>query len=254
MSRKFSVVIGNPPYQSTHRSGNTLWNKFIHQNLNRLQPEGYLMYVTPPRWRSPEDKLNTLFQDYQLVFLSIHSTKEGIETFNASTPYDVYCIQNQKPYQPTTIYNEGEYDVSSWPLIPNHSFDYWKDVFNNNQPRLKVYQSYSHEDRNHHMSQVQTKHHPYPIIHKLTEQGIEYLYSSKRHQHQNTPKLVFTDQGRVKPVLDETSGCGKHIQYTLDTTNQMKEYLSSDEFQSIRSSVQYSMQYQSHKPLNYISI
>ena len=91
---KFSVVIGNPPYQAgTKSSGNTIWDKIVAQSLDLLNDGGYLLFINPPRWRQPEDDLSYIYKDYQLISLKIYDSKSGQKVFKASTPFDVYTIQ-----------------------------------------------------------------------------------------------------------------------------------------------------------------
>ena len=256
---KFSVVIGNPPYQAgTKSSGNTIWDKFVAQSLELLEDDGYLMFINPPRWRQPNDRLSYVYQKYQLISLKINDAKVGKKVFKASTPFDVYTIQKTAPYKKSYIeFSDGvsgTYDASKFPFIPNSMIDFWTQAFASNDEKLKVYQSYSHEARLKHMSKVETESHVHPIIEKLNAQGITYLYSSKVHEHQNTPKTIFRDQGKSMATVNESGGCGRHIYYVLDTSPAMVDFLNGDRFTKIKESVLFSQRYLSDKPLNFIPL
>ena len=255
----FDVVIANPPYQAnTKSSGNTIWDKFVATSLDLLKDGGFLHFINPPRWRQPNDRLSYIYKDYQLVSLKIHDANVGKKVFNASTPFDVYTIEKVKPYKKTHIeFSDGvvgEYDVTDMPFIPNSMIDFWTEAFASDGEKLKVYQSYSHESRLKHMSKIESDQCKYPIIEKLNGEGVTYLYSSKMHEHQFTPKVVFRDQGKSMAKYDDGGGCGRHIYYVLNTSKQMIDFLNGDKFDKIKESVLFSQRQISDKPLNYIPL
>jgi site-specific DNA-methyltransferase (adenine-specific) len=55
---KFDVVLGNPPYQNSHKKdneskrkvGNKLWYQFIFKADELVKPNGYVAMVTPNQW------------------------------------------------------------------------------------------------------------------------------------------------------------------------------------------------------------
>jgi hypothetical protein len=58
MPKKFSVVIGNPPYQPDIKkegkgsgSGNKIWHKFVELGFELCEDYGYTIMVTPNNWR-----------------------------------------------------------------------------------------------------------------------------------------------------------------------------------------------------------
>lgn len=50
---KFDVVVGNPPFQDTHRSGNPLWPLFTKKGFEVVSEDGYVGLITPGRWVLP---------------------------------------------------------------------------------------------------------------------------------------------------------------------------------------------------------
>jgi len=118
---KFDVIIGNPPYQGTAgtQTGQTIWDKIVAVSLEHIKEGGYLNFINPGRWRQAEDKLRYIYKHYQLVYLSIHTVKDGIKTFGAHTNYDVYMIRKQVPDRCARIRftdgTEGEYMPQRWP-------------------------------------------------------------------------------------------------------------------------------------------
>lgn len=258
LDMQFDVIIANPPYQSTANSGNTLWDKFVAMSLDLLKDGGHMKFINPPRWRQPEDNLSYIYKKYQLVSLSIHSVKDGRKTFGADTPYDVYHIEKVKPYKKTKIHfidgTQGEYDVTNLPFIPNYMMEFWIEAFAHEGEKLSVYHSYSHEDRCKHMSKKKTPTHIYPIIQKVTANGLVYLYSSKKHIHQYDEKVVFRDQGKPFAQLDNESGCGKHTIYTLNTSQNVIDFLNSEEYDKVVESVKFSQRQVFPKPLSFLPL
>ena len=55
---KFDVIVGNPPYQNSHKKddeskrkvGNKLWYQFIFKADNLIKPNGYVAMVSPNQW------------------------------------------------------------------------------------------------------------------------------------------------------------------------------------------------------------
>jgi len=258
LDMQFDTIIANPRYQSVSNSGNTLWDKFVVQSLDMLRDGGNMFFINPPRWRQPEDALSYIYRQYQLVSLSIHSVKDGRKTFGADTPYDVYRIEKVKPYKKTKIRFvdgvEGEYDVTNLPFIPNCMMDFWIRAFEYEGEKLSVYHSYSHEDRLKHMSKKQSPVHVYPIVQKVTADGVVYLYSSKKHIHQHDEKIVFRDQGKPFARLDTNSGCGKHTYYTLNTSQKVIDFFNGEQYNKIIESVKFSQRQVFPKPLSFIPL
>jgi hypothetical protein len=50
--------------------------------------------VHPALWRKPEHKLFNILRD-NLIYLEIHSSKDGIKTFSAETRYDWYIYSKK---------------------------------------------------------------------------------------------------------------------------------------------------------------
>jgi hypothetical protein len=193
----------------------------------------------------------------------MHTAKDGKSTFNAYTPYDVYVIKKVKPTQLTKVtFVDGttEYiDVTQLPFIPNSHFNFWSRCFNDNSEKVEFLWGYSHDPRLSHMSKSETATHCYPITHNFTEDSLTFMYSSKQHEYQHHPKVLLRDQGNPKPVYDNGKyGCGRHTIFVPVENEQegqeIIDFLNSQEFQSIRSSVTFGQRQFSPKPFNYIPL
>ena len=261
---KFTRIIANPPYQAgTKSSGNTLWDKFVSKSLELLEDGGTMSFISPPRWRQPEDRLQYIYKKYQLVSVSIHSAKDGKSTFNANTPYDVYVIKKVKPTELTKVtFSDGnvEYiDVTKIPFIPNSNWEFWSKCFDDDSKKLEFLWGYSHDSRLSHMSDIKTESHCYPITHNFKDDGLTFMYSSKKHEYQYHPKVLMRDQGNPKAIYDNGQyGCGRHTIFVpVEDEYQGKgiiDFLNSFLFQSIRSSATFGQRQFSPKPFNYIPV
>ena len=215
---KFTVVIGNPPYQAgTKSSGNTIWDKIVAESLELLEDGGYLSFINPPRWRQPEDELSYIYKDYQLVSLKINDAKEGKKVFKASTPFDVYTIQKTAPYKKSYIeFSDGvsgEYDVTNFPFIPNSMIDFWMEAFECDDEKLSAMWTYSHDPRLKHVFTEENKPENaiYPLTHTFTKKGITKRYTTKQHEYQHVSKVIFGDSGEIQPIFDSGEyGCTQH--------------------------------------------
>ena len=122
--KKFDVVVGNPPYQSTSGNkgkGNILWDKFVAKADEQLVKEGgFICLVHPALWRKPNHELQKHFTQNNLRYLEIHDEKDGQKTFGANTRYDWYVLQKSNAVGMTKIKGQDgkvvEIDQLIWQL------------------------------------------------------------------------------------------------------------------------------------------
>ena len=134
----FDAVIGNPPYNSNNKrtTGVTLWQKFIKKSLiELLNKKGYLCFVNPASWRKPvttncnynDELFNMMCHKNQLIYLSIHNTKDGIKTFKCGTRYDWYVIKKMNNKKDSIIRdekgNELKINLLDYKWLPNYNYD-----------------------------------------------------------------------------------------------------------------------------------
>ena len=96
----FDAVIGNPPYNLTENSRNTLWDLFVKYSIQILKSNGLLLYVHPALWRKPVSNKSKIYGLFELmtktntiIYLEIHDTKDGVKTFKCGTRYDYYLLK-----------------------------------------------------------------------------------------------------------------------------------------------------------------
>jgi len=115
---KFSVILGNPPYNKDtskvgKANGNTIWQDFVKKSLDLLSINGFMLMIHPPMWRKPPNEKsksnglwNLLTRENQMIYLEIHNVKDGKNTFRCDTKYDWYIIQKCKAVYKTLFKDE----------------------------------------------------------------------------------------------------------------------------------------------------
>jgi superfamily II DNA or RNA helicase/tRNA1(Val) A37 N6-methylase TrmN6 len=273
---KFNIVIGNPPYQQFKNKtnptagmcGTTLWDKFMQMSIEKLCIQnGYVVLVHPGQWRKPEHELLDLIKQYNLIHLSIHNIVDGQKTFNASTGYDWYVLQNSN-YSGTTIVNDvnnkqSTVNIMNWPFIPNCEFDKVQKLLGDTE--IDVVFSHSHyETRKDWMSKNKTEidvvfdrsnygsdkpnisktkntQFKYPCVYGLTQKdGLKIYWSNTNENgHFGIPKVIIPLSKYTDAFIDDKGEygiCQFAFGIPIDSKKegeQIKQVVISDEFKSI---------------------
>ena len=111
---RFHLVTTNPPFHKRQNNsgkkggGEPLWDKIVvHCIENLLCSGGNLLVVHPAGWRKPKSAhskfttklFNIYTKDNQLLYLSIHNTKEGQTAFHCGTRYDIVYLKKTPRYK-----------------------------------------------------------------------------------------------------------------------------------------------------------
>ena len=129
----FSVIVGNPPYQGTKKTGGskgkppTIWPKFVEKCNDLLKPDGMMILVHPAMYRKPGNALQSILYYNNRKLCMFNNAEAGV-TFNVSSRYDWYVID--KTYTgPTDVTFEDEtthsIDLTQTPFLPNGSITIW---------------------------------------------------------------------------------------------------------------------------------
>jgi hypothetical protein len=229
---EFDVIIGNPPYQKKvgdNRKTQPLWNLFVTFSLTILKTDGYLVYVHPSGWRSPEGVFKNvldLIQSKNLNFLCMNTFKKGQEVFKVGTNFDYYVLQNSfDPNNITTIIDingiSHEKSISRWKFIPSGGFDLFEKMLAaKDEERVNVLYSRSlYETRQNYMSNEKTEVYKYPCVYTITKRdGMNFLYSSIKYPLKKVkpkgansatypldmfvPKVIWSNGTGTYPIID----------------------------------------------------
>jgi hypothetical protein len=219
----FDAVIGNPPYNSNNKrtTGVTLWQRFIKKSLlELLNKNGYLCFVNPASWRKPiTDKCNfnnELFKlmchKNQLLYLSIHNTKDGLKTFNCGTRYDWYVIKKIKPSEKSIINDENNKIINinllKYDWLPNYNYELLNKLINSKDKLNVLYSRSAYGGDKKWMSKTKTNEFKYECIHTTPLNNIRYMYSNTNENgHFNISKVILGDSN-INPILDYKGNYG----------------------------------------------
>ena len=112
----FDVVMGNPPFQKggvataplisegKREKGvyGILWGKFIEMAMRHLKPNGFLVYITPPRWVVPTSKSHSIL-NHQVVYVRFIYYEVVNKLMGANVNLSLYVVQKKPPSVPTEI-------------------------------------------------------------------------------------------------------------------------------------------------------
>ena len=211
---EFDAVIGNPPYQLQvgPRKSQPIWNLFTKKCLDTLSENGYLLFVHPSGWRSPDGVFRDVYDKIMsknLVYINMNDFKKGQEVFNVGTNFDYYLLQNNNNKQPVKIVDiyDKEYtlDLSKWSFIPSGGFELYEKVLAlNKEEKVEVYYSrslYGSDKSN--MKREKTDEYKYPCCYTITiKDGMKCFYSSEKKGHFDIPKVIWSNGLGTYPIID----------------------------------------------------
>lgn len=217
---KHDIVIGNPPFQNNIKRGKTqhkLWAPFTERVFSHwLKPEGYLGWITPQSWGSPNSKILDIFREKDVRCINF-DTKHYFPTV-AST-FSHYVIKNSPSNGPSTITVDGEsflHEINQETIwVPNilskESISVHSKVMFGDAERHRINYDYvtCHNVIRHAKSLLDKK--MMKVVEKLMEDGITELettsvlerlrsLSEKRAKAKITVSEVRTDE-HVHPLL-----------------------------------------------------
>jgi len=244
----FDLVIGNPPYNYPGKieTGHTLYQRFIEESLNVwLKEGGYLDFVTPPAWRKPVTERSKNYGMYDLmtrqnymIFLEIHSAKNGIETFKAITRYDIYLIKKESPikngkFRKTIVIDQkGEkhnLNLSKFPWIPNFDYEFIQKLLAKpGEKTVNIIEDLNYHTDKPYMSKIKTDKYKYACIHGTPVKGLSVYYSStQKHGHFKIPKVIIGDTGVASAFANKQGKfcTTQHAMAIVDTESKLDKIL-----------------------------
>ena len=243
----FDVVFGNPPYQMQvgPRKTQPLWNLFVLKSINLLNKNGYVVFVHPSGWRSPDGVFKAVYDkimERDLVYINMNNFKKGQEVFNVGTNFDYYILKNST--MKTTIINDiddKEYtlDLKGWSFLPSGGFELYEKLLSlNGEEKVEVIHDYSlYETRKSWMSRTKTEAFKYPCCYTITgKDGMKCFYSSeKKVEHFGIPKVIWSNGLGTYPVIDDTGTYGlTQFSYaivdTLQNLEKIKDAMNNPKF------------------------
>ena len=235
----FDAVIGNPPYQikvgpiKTH----PIWNLFTKKFIDLLNKNGYILFVHPSGWRSPDSVFKDVYDKIMsknLIYLNMNDFQKGKEVFGLGTNFDYYLLQNNNIKQNVKIVdiydNEYDIDLSIMSFIPSGGFELYEKVLSlNGEEKVKVLQDYSsYETRRKWISKNKSEEYKYPCCYTITaKHGMKCVYSSKKKGHFDISKIIWSNGIGTYPIIDKDGEYGlTQFSYAIVDTPENLEKIS----------------------------
>ncbi len=263
MNKQFKVVLGNPPYQDKQTSngkrggGASLWDNFVVLAMDTCKKDGYISLIHPSRWRKPLDDLWAKMSEKNMLYLEIHNSKDGMETFRAGTRYDWYVMQNAICQGDTLVRDEDGkiYNIrlNSLPFLPNCRVDeVIKLLAEEDETKCKIIfdrrKAYGTDKEYSHTNEHMTSIHKYPLIHATnsfknndSQSSIRYWYSSRTDRgHFGISKVIFGESGiNSNSIIDMdgkygmTQGAMAIEVSSIKEARQVKKALDNPKFEDL---------------------
>jgi hypothetical protein len=246
---KFDVVVGNPPYNDNEeRKGtvNSLYDNFVYKFFEIANPDAYLVYVHPSKWREGDNPLGELMKSKKIHFLEIHDAKDGKKVFKRDTRYDFYVLQNtDNDGSKTVIIDEkGEKNkvvINKNSTIYNSNFALIEKLLaKDGEECCDILHSNKYDHRKPYLSTEETSQHIYPVLYSVYVNGSspKFLYASKKfNEHFDKPKILWGQNANVF-LMDKSGeiGCSEFASALIcdeDEIDSIYKVLSSKLFQDI---------------------
>ena len=214
----FDAVIGNPPYQLKvgEKKTQPIWNLFFKKCITILNHEGFLLFVHPSGWRSPDGVFKDVFnmiRERKLIFLSMNDFKEGQRVFNSGTNFDYYVLKNVNEECETKIEdihgNISKVNLNKWDFIPSGEFELFKKIIRGDKKTEVLHNFSMYETRKPYMSKIKDSVYKYPCSYSITQKdGMNIIYSDRKLGHFGIPKVIWSNGAGTYPIIDEKGKYG----------------------------------------------
>jgi len=185
---KFDIIMGNPPFQkekkegSGNKGGRDLYPYFITKGFDVLKPNGYMVLITPRKWRAPDKKgeikaTSDILMNKQILYLKILDKKYTSQVFNGiSALVDYFVVQNVNVTKNTTVVDEMGIETSSMiknlPFIPNYNLENIQKILTDKDNGINII--YNRSDYGNDKAHVKNKKsvtYKHPIRHSEHKDG-----------------------------------------------------------------------------------
>jgi SAM-dependent methyltransferase len=241
-SKKYDLIVANPPYAKMLENGkrasknHNLIKDFIEKALSQLNPNGYLLFITPDNWMSYADRnvLIELITSLQIIHLDIHTAKKYFKKIGSSFTW--YIIQNctfYKNINVSGIWKKKEY-VSSViskqrkyiPLLYNQIVQniLSKTIDNTTLRKFDIKtSSYLHKyTKAEFIRDIKTDEFKYKLIHTPSQ----IVYSSRPHKFQEGYKVFISTTDKYSVFIDDCGMTQSIVFIQCVDETQAKKYLN----------------------------
>lgn len=218
---QFDVIMGNPPYNSggiRSKVGGkegieSIWQEFIEKGIKWLNPNGFLIFITPNTWIELKANISEKILEKQILCLRSYNVVEAHKLFSNQSgeiPIAYFCLENSNTKNDTFIFDKCsnnfiEFNIYKNNYIPSEGINLIKKI-------LKVSKKYGNLSKYFKNTQTKDKSliknnitgsYIYPLI-NISYGKIIITYTSKCYtNHNNKIKLVFPNFSMGYPIFDE---------------------------------------------------
>lgn len=227
---KFDVIVGNPPYQSNNDKGtnqpksHNLWSKFVDKAFGLALNDGYISFVTPDSWMSPNSKVLKEFKENSMIWVDTDVSKY----FTVGSSFTAWVVQKNKK-TPWVNIDNLKVNLSTLNYLPrnfSNTYPIHNKVINSSLPKIDVLcDTTCHSDYKHgKLSKTQDKTFKYKTYHT----NAQIRYSKIKSKDFDKQKIVWTLSGYFKPFYDDgTLGTTEVCQYILVSNQKEAENILS---------------------------
>jgi len=158
-SRKFNIIMGNPPYNEggtgrTTGSRQPLWPKFIDKSLELVDDKGYILFIHPTGWRKPystdmqKNIGRCLYEYYKRGSLYYLNLSDIIIPNFPSVDYYVFANNRKGKTTIDSCFNNIKYENIKLDLAPFGNTSFLPSLLNSDIMNIlyKVFKRYNKND------------------------------------------------------------------------------------------------------------
>lgn len=220
---KFDLIIQNPPYQEqketdknkTSKNPKTqpLWHIFVQKSLSLLDRDKYMVMVHPGGWRNSDGvfkETQNILKNKEMLFLKMHSFKDGLDLFGAKINFDYYIVRNSDNMglltriicEDNTIEN---IDISKVEFVPGENIsEIFSMLATDDDEKIQMLHSYSaYEPRKNFMSKEKSDDNIFPCVYMVSHKNVPtFLWSTRNDRGHFGQSKVIWASGSSGIILD----------------------------------------------------
>ncbi len=239
--RKFSCVIGNPPYNSngTKRKGEKrIHVAFAAAGLDCIVSKGYLSFICPPNYREAGNKMNLMFRERRghFVAVKVYDADETHRLFRIQARVDAFLFQLDLEGSTHFVDAYGREGIVTLNL-QHHVPNFGHSIFSKLLKKVAEFGCIE----GYRMTEMTTVHKtrfqngPHRVLHLLVTGGRRVFMVKEKHSLEGVPKALINGLGLPYVYYDGMGvyGCTQTPVIVRGPSKQVVELLQSPLFQLI---------------------
>jgi hypothetical protein len=238
--QKFTVIMGNPPYQSggvkskgvTTKDYKTIWPYWIANRpgskypgaFELLEDNGYLCYIHPSSWLHTNDvhDMHTVILSKKILFLRIFSNSQANKIFSSGGAVRVaYYVMKNIPVKSNTItVIDVENNIDNIKQTLGTIYQSYNSVLQKVYSKINTIGETNYIKSEGKLKTVESNKKIYSNICSHKEGGVLVCKTDTKFKHYDTPKIIFKGSSKLYHFDDFTGKYGVFGNwgyYILDT-------------------------------------